>query len=687
MTRIDDAKQLAANKQYSKLEDLWTDLITEKEIDLGEYCAITDVVEETGESNRACLLLEILSEHYETQRKYDCAIEVQKHMLRYHKEDPQIRKKIIGIYRQKYADSSHIEDYLEHSGMSTDQPIMKAIQRFEECLQYDVGKYFFFERYGMGQVVDANPKKREIVIDFERKKKHFLTIDVARGLLTPVDKHHFLYQKLKNIDGLKSLALSEPEKLLVLLLRSFQKPLPASQIKDYLEGIIEKPVLNKFWEKIRKSMEKHDNIRVAGKTSKTYAYVASAEDKRNQALETFHKASIREKYELAEEYVKKMPNVFETLLPHLMQLGNDIQYDHPGVALDIMMLMQEIDQPIELDYSTDDILRSNSPERILKDMTNHGHQLRLLAILRERLPEKWVDIASELVFASDDFRLLDALADGLKNVPHILDDIYHGILAMPKQYPKQFHWMLKRIGAGSLPEYMKPTLIPRLIDSLDYVRGIKATVKGILSLVNFDTIMAQAETGEAARIRNAVNKSITLTEYEKKNFMRIIEHHFPDFAEEKPDIIYTTETALKRKKEELNHIVTVMIPENRKEIGRAREFGDLSENFEYKAAKERQDQLFEKAKTIESELQRIQLIEPGKVNTNIVEIGTAITLEKADTEEVVTYKILGRWDTDLSNNIISNEAPLARSMLGKQIGESIEIEGVDHKIITITRVR
>jgi transcription elongation factor GreA len=110
----------------------------------------------------------------------------------------------------------------------------------------------------------------------------------------------------------------------------------------------------------------------------------------------------------------------------------------------------------------------------------------------------------------------------------------------------------------------------------------------------------------------------------------------------------------------------------------------LSENFEYKAAKERQDQLFEKAKTIESELQRIQLIKPGKVNTHIVEIGTAITLEKADTEAVVTYKILGRWDTDLSNNVISNEAPLARSMLGKQIGDSITIEGIEYKISAIT---
>ena len=116
MTRIDEARQLVAERKFSKLEDLWTDLITEKEIELGAYLVITDLITEAGETDRACLLLDILSEHYLTQRKYDWAIEVRKHMLRYRKEDAQIRKELIAIYRKKYADSSHLEDYLQHSG-------------------------------------------------------------------------------------------------------------------------------------------------------------------------------------------------------------------------------------------------------------------------------------------------------------------------------------------------------------------------------------------------------------------------------------------------------------------------------------------------------------------------------------------------------------------------------------------
>jgi transcription elongation factor GreA len=685
MQITDQVKQLLAKKDYDRLEDLWTDLITAKDLGPDEYCRIADVINEAGDSERAILLLELLSDHYETQHAYSNALEIQKHLLRYQKESSQIRKKLINIYRRKYTDSLHLEDYLELSGLSKDEPIMKAIRRFEDYLQYDIGNYFFFERYGLGRVIDVNPKMREIVVDFEKKKKHYLTLDVAQGVLTPVNEHHFLYQKRKNATVLKTLASERPAELVVLLLSSFRKPLSASEIKGYLEGIVGSADISKFWERTRRILEKHDNIKVAGRATKTYAYVASAEDKKNQSISAFHNASLQEKYRLAEEYSIKMPEIFKTITPHLARLVNQVQHEHPGLAIDILMLLNTQNKSTGPNQPIDEIVRSNSPEAILKDMVNPDHQKRMLSILREKQPQAWIDTASQLVFANDDFRLLDALAEQLMVVPDKLDDIYHRILAMPKQYPKQFHWMLKKIETGQLDEYMKPTLIPRLIDCLDYVSGVKATVKAILSLPRFDALLSGADTDTAARILNAIKKSNTLTRFEKGNFARIMEHHFPDLAEEKTDIIYTSEAALRRKQGELEHLLNVQIPENKKEIGRAREFGDLSENFEYKAAKEKQDQLYEKAKTIESELRKAQLIEPDSVQIDRVGVGTAITLKRADDGSVVTYRILGRWDTDLNNNIISNEAPFARSMLGKKIGDLVEIEGVAYSIADIKR--
>jgi transcription elongation factor GreA len=326
------------------------------------------------------------------------------------------------------------------------------------------------------------------------------------------------------------------------------------------------------------------------------------------------------------------------------------------------------------------------PEIVLKDMLNSAHQTQLLSIVQKKDQSAWIETATQLIFTSDDLKLIEAIAERLQDAPDTLRDIYHTILAMPKRYPRQFQWMLKRIQAGKLNEYMKPTLIPKLIDTLEYVRGVKATIKSILSLANFDAIISDADIDEARRINDAVRRSNVLPEFDKKNYTRIIEHYFPDLVEEKTDVIYATQTAFRRRKQELEHILSVEIPKNKKEIGRAREFGDLSENFEYKAAKEKQDQLYEKARNIEAELHKVQLIEQMDVNTDRVAVGTLVDMKSEKDGSVVTYKILGRWDTDLNKNTISNEAPLARMMLGGKIGGVVNIDGAKYTITKITKV-
>jgi transcription elongation factor GreA len=685
MSSIEQARRFIADGAYDKLDDIWTDLITNTDIELHQYFDIANALKATGESARACLLLEILSDQYETQHEYRKAIEVQKTLLRFHEESPQIRKKILELYRKQHAASEHYDDYLELSGLSKDEPIMKAIHKLEEYLDYDIGRAFYFERYGMGKVVDVIPERREIVIDFEKKHKHFLTLDVARGVLSPINEQHFLHIKHENIEDLRSLISTQPQEIVVVLLRSFGQPMPASKIKGYLEGIVEKKELNRFWEKVRKILETHDNIRVQGTTSKTYAYVESAADKIHEAIDAFHKARPRDKYKLAEEYFRKMPSAFDSLASRLVQIGNGAKKEHPGLALDIFMLFQEIGWQAGLDYSIDDLIQLHPPEKILREMTNHQHQTSFISIIKARYPDKWSNIATDIIFDNDDFRVLDEVIDNLNDMPDRQQDIYHRILATAKQHPKQFHWMLRRIETGALDDYLKPAFIPRLINSLDYVHGVKATVRKILTLDNFDAVVAIAENAEAQRIRDAVKNSVVLTEHEKNGYVRILEHHFPALTEKKTDIIFSTEAALNRRRAELEHLLTVQIPANKQEISRARDFGDLSENFEYKAAKERQDQLYERVKIIESELIKTQIIESTKITTDSVSIGTAIKLKNLEDDSIATYKILGRWDTDLPNRVISNEAPLAQSMLGKKCGDRVKIEGTEYLIVEINK--
>ncbi|MBE0431856.1 GreA/GreB family elongation factor [candidate division WOR-3 bacterium] len=685
MLSIDRAKQLIEAGSFDEFDDILTDLITDKDVKLHQYFDIANELKTRGQSARACLMLELLGEHLEAQRDYRSAIEVQKALLHFHEESPPIRKKIVELYRRQHDGSQHLEDYLERSGLVTDGPIMKAIQRFDEYMTYDIGKCFYFERYGMGEVVAVIPEKREIVVDFEKKPKHFLPIDVARGLLSPIDEQHFLYAKRNDIERLRSMASSQPAETVIALLRSFNEPLTASQIKTQLEGVVEDDELSRFWEKVRKILEKHENVRVEGKTTKMYAYVGSTADKTRHAVEAFHKAGPNDRYRLAQDYASMMPAVFESLAPYLAELGRETQKDHAGLALDILMLLAETGHEVEPGYSIDDLLSSHTPGQILREMTNHQHRDRFLSAVKEKYPDQWAATATSMIFDAEDTRLLNVVIDHLDDMPSVQQDIYDRIITMPAQYPKHYHWMLRKIESGGLEAYLTPALVTRLIASLEHVPGVKTTARKILALERFDSVAVKAQSAEAQRIRNALKSSTVLSEHEKKSYLRILDYHFPELAEKKTGAIYSTRAALSKKKAELERLLVVDIPANKKEIGRAREYGDLSENFEYKAAKERQDQLYARVKALESELVNVKVIDPAIVATDCVSIGTAVKLQSTTDDSVVEYAILGRWDTDLPNKVISNEAPLAQSMLGKKNGDRMTIDGIEYVIVEIKR--
>ena len=88
---------------------------------------------------------------------------------------------------------------------------------------------------------------------------------------------------------------------------------------------------------------------------------------------------------------------------------------------------------------------------------------------------------------------------------------------------------------------------------------------------------------------------------------------------------------------------------------------------------------------IESECQKVQLIDSTKINTSKVALGTRVVLKNLQDDTFVSYAILGRWDTDLEKNIISNEAPVGQMLLGKVRGDQITIDGIEYEITGIEK--
>lgn len=114
-------------------------------------------------------------------------------------------------------------------------------------------------------------------------------------------------------------------------------------------------------------------------------------------------------------------------------------------------------------------------------------------------------------------------------------------------------------------------------------------------------------------------------------------------------------------------------PKISRDIEVAREHGDLKENAEYHAAKERQGMVEAKIKDFEDKMSRAEIIDPSKLNGTRVRFGATVGLLNLTNDEEVTYRIVGAEEADLSQGSISISAPLARALIGKEIGDEVAI--------------
>lgn len=134
-----------------------------------------------------------------------------------------------------------------------------------------------------------------------------------------------------------------------------------------------------------------------------------------------------------------------------------------------------------------------------------------------------------------------------------------------------------------------------------------------------------------------------------------------------------TKEGVNKLEAEYRHLLDVERPAITKELVEARALGDLSENADYDAAREGQARIESRIKEIEAILSNYELINE-KVSTKTVQIGSCVTIKMLDFDEEEKYEIVGVIEANPLENKISNEAPLAKAILGHKIGEVVEVE-------------
>ncbi len=184
--------------------------------------------------------------------------------------------------------------------------------------------------------------------------------------------------------------------------------------------------------------------------------------------------------------------------------------------------------------------------------------------------------------------------------------------------------------------------------------------------------------------RDAVRRLMitpVLDELTKRSLLARIVKLYPELeamisgaqAEEKSAPLVVSWSSLEKRKVEYEELVKKKIPENTKEIAVARSYGDMRENFEFKAAKQMQAVLMRRKSELEQALHNARGTSFEDADTSRVSIGTVVTLREKDSGKGETYTILGAWDGDPERHIISYQTAIAQALLGRKAGETVSL--------------
>jgi transcription elongation factor GreA len=217
-------------------------------------------------------------------------------------------------------------------------------------------------------------------------------------------------------------------------------------------------------------------------------------------------------------------------------------------------------------------------------------------------------------------------------------------------------------------------------------RKINRMVYNILFKENFlNLFIEDADTDTITRIFTFINDVKYLDPQDKLNLRSAILDRHPDFkffgdVEKKvSSALMVTNAKYEEKQKQLARILEEEIPANSKEIAYALSLGDLRENAEYKAAKEKQDQLNNQVTKLKEEIERARIFDPNSINSSRISFGTKVILHNITKEQKEEFTILGPWESNPDNNIISYLSPFGSAILNKTEGDQFEFAINDEK--------
>lgn len=695
---------------FSNVKEIWGKLIEHAPADIEFFNHVQRKIAKQISEDKAAALLTDLYKHYKNAAEWDTAIAILKTIIDYDDKNPAVRKEIVECYKAKYAEHSHVDEYIRLSNLAQSyRNVHEAIADFEKHISFDVGNFVYHRTWNIGRIKSI--KGDEISIDFAKKRDHTMGLKMAVESLVTLKKDHIwvlkaIWSKEKLHDTIKK----DIPWALRTIIKSFDNRADVKKIKAELVPSVLTASEWTSWSSKAREILKTDAMfgnapesvgifivrdRPLSYEEKIYNQFKAEKNffARIQDLRDFLDKGDPDSELLAEMlqfftgYVRSYAQVTEQVVAAYLFL-KELSARHPHlkniVTLGFNELMADCDDIISIYLN-------------LKDSTL---KMSFLTHIKNFMPD-WADIYVKLFPYALSRHMIDVLLEAGES--ERLKGMIISIVENYRDHREAFIWIAKNLWdeswvkeLGLSYDKMLITLIHILDISFKEIENHRDTTDNKRINKQVDTILFKdsrlvsyletADKDDTERIFALISDVKDLDPAIKLSLRKQITERHPAFKfsddEEKAIVsrgLMVTAAKYEEKTKLLAHIMNVDVPANQKEIAFALSLGDLRENSEYKAAKEKQDELNAKVGKLKNEIERAHIFDPSSISTNKISFATEVLLHNDTDNEDETYIIFGPWESDPTNHIISYLSPLGKRLLNHKVGDKLSFVIHDRK--------
>ena len=715
-------------KDYKNLEEVWNLVVERDHKDMPFFERIERILVGNRERVRMAAYLVSLVDPYKNEENWDAVITILKKILEYEPTSSRARSDLVRAYRSRFETHSLLNEFLKMSDLTNHKKAVgPCIAHFERNIVFDKDNYVYHRTRGVGKITEID--KDQVIVDFRDNPGQRMSIQMAISSLQPLYTEHIWVRYYENPGEIEEIFKEDTAMFFEMMLSSFRNKMIIGDVKtEIVPRFLELKDWSKWWTKTRAQLKKDPKfgfnprkkdelllretpITLSEEMSMRFQSTNDWNKRLEIALETLKDQDTEGAAELGVQFYRENESNKDALKQLHSYLFLELASQAMGEDISDRKLKKSQVQEVFKNAAAADLVKwcAESPtvefKREIVSLVIHNRQ-DYQEILGQILFEVPIKINRYVLTELNRLEQFEALGTFLKRT-----------FTKYRDYPEIFLWVAKSILTEQWKyEWVEKSkedvllLIFRLLKTLVNIEkkgtrlkntaiesifgATNITVEAVLSQEVLAEVIKNAELRVLRRMYALFRDVPYAADAHKENFFEALQQLRPDFnmdSDEEEDaeveqaaeieslfpqdgVILASPDALEKRKAHLDHLINVVMPANSRDIGEAQEKGDLRENAEYKAAMEKQSQLQAEIQVVSDEVKRARAIKAADVRTDLVSIGSKVTVKTND-GETITYDILGPWDADAEQNRISYESPIAIALIGKKAGESASLSG------------